>query len=338
MEKKEIRWGLLGAGNILNRWMKGARQADGMKIVAVASRTRETAVKMAEKFEIPEVLTYEEMLDRKDIDVVYIAVPHQAHKELALRAMNAGKHVLVEKPATVTAEDFEILTECARRNQVFLMEATWTRFFPLVEQIKEILNQGRIGKVYAVHSAFSCSIPEGYTGRLTDMEQAGGGLLDIGVYNLHFARMILEKDPIALTGLAVRDTDELHLQVDEQASYIAQYEGGELAVMTSGIRADMPDTACIYGSKGHLVIPHFWKPSCAQLVIGSQVEELASPVPQKYQEFEDEGYQFEIIHVNDCLRQGIQESPMMPWKVTLSVLKQCDQLRESWGLKYPFEQ
>ena len=167
---RKIRWGLLGAGKILDRWMKGARQIENMEIVAVASRTRERAAKTAEKFQIPDVLTYEEMLVRKDIDVVYIPVPHTAHMDLAIKAMEAGKSVLVEKPAGINVQQWEKMTECARKNQVFLMEAVWTRFFPLIKEIEVHLKD--IGDVRVVSTNFSFRNDE-MDSRLMDLNRVG---------------------------------------------------------------------------------------------------------------------------------------------------------------------
>lgn len=336
-EKKEIRWGLLGAGQILLRWMNGARQVDGMTIVAISSRTRERAEGMRQKFQIPEALTYEELLGREDIDVVYIPVPHPAHKELALKAMNAGKAVLVEKPATVNAADFQELMACAEKNNVFLMEAVWTRFFPMVKKIRELICEDGIGEVRAVHTAFSSRISGDMPVRLTDPGAAGGGLLDTGVYNFHFTDMILDKDPVALTGLASFDTDDLHLQVDEQASYVAQYDRGELAVMTSGIRTEMPQNAYIYGTRGFIEVPIFWKPTRMNVTIGSRTFTVECPVEQRVPGPEDEGYQYEIEYVNQCLRQGRKKPEIMTWEKSLSVLRQCDWLRKQWGFRFPFE-
>lgn len=336
-EERTIRWGLLGSGIILDRWMQGARQVKGMEIAAIASRTRASAEKMAARYDIPEVLTYDEMVAREDIDIVYVPVPHTAHKELAIKAMNAGKHVLVEKPAAVCAADFKEMAECARKNGVFLMEAVWTRFFPTIIKAKELIAQGAIGEVRMIESSFAFRVGDDYSGRLTDPEQAGGGLLDVGVYNLHFARMIMERDPVKLTGLAAIGTDELKLQVDEQAGFIGMYENGALAVSTCGIRTATVDTAMVYGTKGYLEIPVFWKPFGLKLVADGETTAFDLPIPQTVEGMTDEGYQLEIRYVNDCLRNGVTESPMMPWEETLAVLEQCDQLRAQWGLKYPFE-
>lgn len=337
MRVRKFRWGLLGAGAILNRWMKAVGYVENMEVVAVASRTMGTARRMAQQFGIPDALSYEELLAREDIEIVYIPVPHVAHKELALQAMKAGKHVLVEKPAGVTAKDFDELAACAREHQVFMMEAVWTRFFPLMEVLREYLEDGVIGQVRSLHCAFSFRSEPEDAPRLFDPNLAGGALLDTGVYNLHFADMVFGKEPVRLTGFASMDTDELHLQVDEQGSYIAQYDQGELAVMTSAVRTDMPDTAYIYGTKGSIEIPSFWKPTRMRVMAAGREEWIERPVTANLEGTEDEGYQYEIRHVQECINSGRIESPLMTWEKSRSVLAICDRLRSDWGLRYPFE-
>lgn len=337
MEKRKIRWGLLGAGAILDRWMKGARQVEDMEIVAVSSRSRERAYAMAQKFQIPEAVSYEEMLAREDIDVVYIPVPHTAHRELAIRAMEAGKGVLVEKPAAINAGEFQEMIDCARRNHVFLMEAVWTKFFPLMQELETRIGDDGIGQVRIVQSNFAFRNEVDPASRLFDVNRAGGGLLDVGVYNLHFSRMILKKDPLHVIGKAAMDTDEHHLSIDEQAAYIAQYDKGELAVMASGVRTGMLDTAWIYGTRGYITVPHFWKPTQMFVTVGKETMSVERRVSQKITGVEDEGYQYEIVHVNQCIRAGMIESPVLKWEDTLAILKQCDSLRADWGIVYPQE-
>jgi predicted dehydrogenase len=246
--------------------------------------------------------------------------------------MNAGKHVLVEKPAAVSARDFREMSECAKKNGVFLMEACWTYFFPAIKFAQKCIADGQIGEVRALNCSFSFRVPDEYQGRLTRPENAGGGLLDVGVYDLHMAQIVYGKDPVSIRGLASVNTDQLHLMVDEQAAFIAQYDRGELAVMSSGIRTDMLDTAYIYGTEGYITVPRFWSPDRVLVTRGGKTEEFSFPVEQKVNGLVDEGYQYEISHVNDCLRNGLQESPVVTHDRTLSVLSQCDALRHNWGL------
>ena len=337
-DRKKIRWGIIGAGRIVRHWIRGAYQTDDTEIAVIASKSRSSAEKAAAELGIPEAADVDALLRRDDIDAVYIAVPNNAHKELALRALQAGKHVLVEKPAAVCEADFREMAECARAQNRFLMEAVWTRFFPMAQTLRELLDTGEIGEVRAVHSSFSYrAAPSGGNVRLFDLNRAGGSLLDVGVYNFHFADLIFDGEPEEVTGLASFDTDGLHIQVDEQTGCVARYSGGRLAVMTSGIRTAVPGCACIYGTKGYLVVPEFWRPVRIEIHKGDSVRETEMPVPQKNGGEEDEGYQFEIAHVNECIREGLTESPVMTWEKSLRVLRQCDALRREWGFVYPFE-
>ena len=170
-----------------------------------------------------------------------------------------------------------------------------------------------------------------------DPARAGGALLDVGVYDLHFADMVFGRQPEEITGMASMDTDSLHLKVDEQNSFIARYDNGALAVMTSAVRTTMPDTAWLFGTEGSIEIPVFWKPQKMHLVTDTRDEWIEAPVSQKIEGIEDEGYQYEIRHVNDCIRSGLTQSPVMTWEKTGNVLTLCDQLRARWGLRYPFE-
>ncbi|MDO4522806.1 MAG: Gfo/Idh/MocA family oxidoreductase [Eubacteriales bacterium] len=335
--EKTIRWGIMGAGAVIHRWIKGALQAEDSEIVAIASRHKETAQAMAEVWDIPQVMTYDELLACPDIDIVYIAVPHVGHKELALRAMRAGKHVLLEKPATINAGEFRELMECAKEQQVFLMEAVWTRFFPIIKRALEEIKKGRIGEVRSVESSFAFRVAEDDDSRLVKLELAGGSLLDVGVYNLHFAHMIYGKSPVRVTGFASMDTDAHHYQVDEQAAYIGQYDKGELALMMSAIRTETPQSARIYGTEGYMELPIFWKPTRLEIVNGDKKEVIELPVAQKIEGLEDEGYQYEVRHVNGCIRKDLKESDVMPWQTTLEILTQMDQLRQEWGLVFPQE-
>jgi len=341
-EKKVIRWGLLGAGVILDRWMNGVKQVDGMEIVAIASRTVESARRMAEKYNIPDVCaSYEELVARDDIDIVYVPVPHPFHKRLAMMAMNAGKAVLCEKPAAVNGADFAEMAACAKKNNVFFMEAVWTRFFPLWEKVHEVIDSGEIGAVHMLKADLSSSTaiyPDCPT-RLIDPNAAGGGLLDVGVYSLNFAGIITGKKPVKIMGMAAMDTDDKHITVDETNAYMLQYDDGVIAMLTGCIYTKMPENAAVYGSHGCIEIPDFYRPQIAKIThyLDGTVRTIESPVPQRVEGIVDEGYQFEVFHVNDCLRSGLKESPVVPHSATQEILNECDELRRQWGLKYPFE-
>ena len=336
-EGRKLRWGLLGAGKIVDRWMKGALQCGDMEVAAVASRTRQTAEKTAVKWNIPKVMTLDEMVNSPEIDVTYIPVPHPAHKELAIRALRNHKAVLVEKPAAVNCREFEEMCVCARENHTFLMEATWTRFFPAIGAMKKMIAEGAIGRPRVVQASFAYRADGDWGSRAFDPAQAGGGLLDVGVYTLHFADIIYDKPPVKIMGVAAMDTDERHMKVDEQAAYTALYDQGEMLMGSCAVRTNMPDTAYIYGETGYMEIPVFWKPDTILLYRDGEKKRFDYPVLQTREDIQDEGYQYEIRHVNECLRNGLTESPVMPFEKTERVLRQCDALRSQWGLVFPCE-
>lgn len=333
----KVIWGIVGAGSIVHRWMRGMVQTEDSEVYAIASRRIETAQKAAEQWNIPQVCTLKELYSDPKIDIVYVAVPHQAHMEIAVEAMKHGKHVLCEKPAGVSEEQVRRMLETAKEQNVFYMEAVWTRFFPVMKKAIEMIRNGELGEIRTIEANFSFRTADDDASRLTDPSRAGGGLLDTGVYNLHLARMIYDKAPVSTIGTASIDTDDLHLKVDEQAAYISQYDKGELAVLMSGIRTNTLHNAYIYGTKGYLAFPLFWKPTQMEIVIGGKATRYEVPVPQKVADVQDEGYQYEIEYVNECIRNGIKESPELPWSATLDVVREMDKLRKQWGLKYPFE-
>ena len=341
-------WGIMGAGGIVHRWINGARQA-GIDIRAIASRTAEHAKKTAVELGIPEAVSYEELVRRDDIDICYIAVPHPFHMDLAVMAMDHGKHVLVEKPAAVNAAQWQKMCETAKKNNVFLMEAVWTRFFPAVAKLRELFTEGNLGPVKTINCTFSGFLPaSAKDNRNLRPDLAGGGLLDMGVYCLHLCDMIYGCAPEEITGFGCINTDENRFGVDEQAVYIARYKGQRLAMLASGVRTAMRDTAFLYAENTAVRLPRFWKPT--ELFIqrikgwGEISEECLSfevpsdtAVTETFGTRPDEGFQFEIRHVEECVLGGLRESPEVGWAVTDRVLKQCDELRNQWGLKYPFE-
>jgi Predicted dehydrogenases and related proteins len=237
-----------------------------------------------------------------------------------------------------SGRDAAEMIKCAKDNNVLLMEAMWTRFFPIIDTLREIIISGRAGKVLSVHSAFSYRAELDKKSRLFDPMLAGGGLLDVGVYPLHFSDIVYDSVPLDIFGYADLGTDENHIEVDEQASIIAQYSGCATAVMSCGIRTDMPGTAVIYASEATITVPDFWKPT--KLVIqfyDNKTEKFEKNVGIINHSYIDEGFQYEIRHMCGCIQAGAVESPVMTYEKSLSIMRLCDKLRKQWKLKYPFE-
>ena len=334
---KKIRWGIIGAGDIVNRWMNGAYQCEDTVVSAISSKSLLSAEKTAKKWNIPRVLTVDELIHDPDIDIVYVAVPHTGHMELAIKAMNAGKHVLVEKPVTVNAAQLEKMIECAEKTGRFLMEGMWTRFFPITEKLISLLAEKAIGDVRYAVSNFSFKMGDVPNSRLTDPNRAGGGLLDTGAYLLYFSDFVYGKAPAAIKALASFDCENKDFRIDRQCSFISQYDRGEMAVMMSGLDVEAPHTASVYGTEGRIDVSVFWRPTKMVLTRGEEQTVFEFPVPQKYENMRDDGYQYEIEHINECLRRGLQQSPVITWEKSREIMRELDSIRASLQFTFPCE-
>ncbi|HHW08475.1 MAG TPA: Gfo/Idh/MocA family oxidoreductase [Firmicutes bacterium] len=327
--KKNIRWGIMGPGNIAHKFAAGLAVVPDAELAAVASRSLEKANAFADKYNIPlRYGSYEDLAADDSIDVVYVATPHSAHLECALLCLEAGRAVLCEKPLTVNAAQAQKLIATARERRVFLMEAMWTRFFPIMKQVEDWLAAGAIGEVRLVSADFGFRGAWNPEGRLFKPELAGGSLLDVGVYTVSFAEWVMGEPPQRITGLA-------HLGetgVDEQAAMVLAYNGGRLATLTSAVRTTTIQSAWIYGTGGYIHLPAFWHPTAATLNIPGK-EPLKVEIPLL-----GNGYNYEAAAVNQCLKEGKLECERMPHRESLSILKTMDTLRRQWGLKYPMEE
>ena len=224
-----IRWGIVGAGNIAQKFARAIKNVKGAELVAVASTNAERGRLFAEKFNIPSLFVgYEEMAKSTLVDAVYIATPHPFHKPCAELFINAGKHVLCEKPVCVNAREAEELFASSKKSRVFLMEAMWTRFLPAIAEAKRIAESGEIGKIRGVSADFCYSLLPEEEPKIYQNEMAGGSLLDVGVYGLNFAAIFLGSSPESITATA-----DIFYGVDCQTNILMKYSGGEIASVSS---------------------------------------------------------------------------------------------------------
>jgi dihydrodiol dehydrogenase / D-xylose 1-dehydrogenase (NADP) len=326
--KEKIRWGILGAGSIAHKFAAGLQVLPDAVLAAVGSRSRDKAAEFAAQYDIPYTYgSYEDLAASSEVDVIYIATPHSLHRENSILCLNAGKAVLCEKPFTVSAAEAAEVIACAHRNKVFLMEAMWSRFMPVMQEIRERIFQGAIGDVRMVTADFGFRFPWDAKSRLLDPALAGGALLDVGIYTLSFASMIYGKAPVQVTSMA-------HLGktgVDEQSAFLLGYERGKMAVLSCAIQTNTPQEARILGTDGSIHIPCFWHAASATLTTADgKVEQIAPPVLGN-------GYNYEAAEVIRCLREGKLESDRMPLAETLEIMKTMDAIRAQWGLQYPME-
>lgn len=328
IEANQVKWGIMGTGWIAERFVEDLQHVSSGKAVAVGSRTLENARKFADKFQISRAYsTYEELLQDSDVDAVYVATPHPAHRDNVLAALSAGKAVLCEKPFTVNSKELEELIALAKAKNLFLMEAMWTRYLPPIIQVREWIAEGRIGEVKLVKADFGFDTDWNPEGRLLNPQLGGGALLDVGIYPVSFASMIFGPRP-----QGVYSTVHLgETGVDEHFSILLDYGQGKSAALNGAVRLGMTNEAYIYGTKGMIHIPSFHDARSATLrVEGEEAITVTDDRPFS-------GYAYEAEEVARCLANGKTESEIIPLEESLGILRLLDQVRGQWGLKYPFE-
>lgn len=325
---KKIKWGILGAGSIAHKFATGFGGVDDGELYAVGSRSLEKANEFADKYGIPQRYgSYEELVSDPKVDAIYVATPHPFHKPHTILCLNAGKAVLCEKPMAVNSGEVKEMVECARKNNVFLMEAMWTRFLPVYYKVEEWLNQGLIGDIRIVTADFGFRAGLDPKSRLFDLNLAGGALLDVGVYLVSFASLFLKGAPSNIVSMA-------HLGetgVDEQSSMILGYDEGQMAILYTAVRTSTKHDARIIGTEGSIYLPSFWNTTTAILEIPGRDNEIVE-IPHLAN-----GYCYEIQEVNRCIKEGKIQSERMPWDESISIMGTMDKIRAQWGLRYPME-
>ena len=324
---KKIRWGIVGPGNIANKFAQAMGKVEGAEIVAVAARSEEKGRNFAEKYGIKNVfLGYEAMAQSDIVDAVYIATPHPFHKPCAELYLNAKKHVLCEKPICVNAEQARSLKECANRNNVFLMEAMWTRFLPAISEAKAIIESGEIGEVLSVSADFCYALREEDEPKIFKNELAGGGLLDVGIYGLTFAAIFLGNNPENICSVS-----KVKNGVDLQTNALLKYENGEIASISCAMVVRKPGSGYIYGTKGHIYMPDFY--GANELFVNIDDGEKKHILKPSI----GNGFEEEIYEACECIRAGKIESDVHPLSESIAILSQMDYIRKQNGIKYPFD-
>jgi predicted dehydrogenase len=323
-----IRWGILGTGNIAHQFARGLADTPDATLVAVGSRSIDTANTFADEFDIERRHpTYEELADDDGVDAVYVSTPHPFHRDNSILLLEHGKAVICEKPFTINAGDAKAVIDVARQRDVFLMEAMWTRYLPAVVRARELIAEGAIGDVRLVQADFGFRAGINPEGRLFNLALGGGALLDVGIYVISMASMILGPRPSR-----VASTTQIgETGVDEQSAFLLQYPGGELAVLSCAVRTGTAVEARIFGTEGSILLhgPFF---KCGALTVNRGGEEEHIDLP-----LEGNGYNYEAAEVGRCLRAGLKESDVMPLDETLALMELMDSIRAQWGLSYPME-
>jgi len=336
---EQLSWGILGTGSIARTFARALQSSGVGRLVAVGSRTQGAADQFGAMFGAPgRYGSYEALLADDAVAAVYIATPHPSHAEWAIRAAEAGKHILCEKPIGLNHAEAMTIVEAARRHGVFLMEAYMYRCHPQIARVAELIRGGAIGEVRAIQTAFSFDSPYNLSGRLLNQALGGGGILDVGGYPVSLARLIAG----AARGLPFAEpTDVVALgrigpesRVDEWSAAILRFPGDIVAQVATGVRLQMDRGARVYGSAGSISIPEPFVPAAdqpARIVLqrndGSPPEEIVVEAANSY------ALEAAVVAAHLADRQA----PAVSWEDTLGTMKTLDRWRAALGLVYDAE-
>lgn len=325
---EKLKWGILGTGRIARSFAVALNYLEDAELYGIASRSEETAGAFADEYSVPKRFhNYESLSADPDIDVVYIATPHSLHKENCLLCLAQDKAVLCEKPFTINAAEAATVIDCARERQLFLMEAMWTRFIPAAIRLKELVADNTIGDIqylFAGGAILPNFDPDFYVFR---KELGGGVLLDAGVYLVSLASWLLGYPD------KIQSAAKLNSRgVDDHDAILLEYDSGAIASLYVSMRTKSRPDITVLGSKGKIYVhPPLFCPSKITLnLFDAEETEIILPI-------ESNGYQFEAMEVNRCLREGKTESDVMPLDETLTIMRLMDEIRSQFGLKYPME-
>ena len=326
---RTVKWGIIGAGQISAKFAKALNSLDHTELTAIASRDLNKAIDFAGRFHVKKMYgSYEEMIKDPEIDVIYIGTPHTQHKEHAELCMKNGKAVLCEKPFTINYSEAMELIDLAKSNNVFLMEAMWTKFLPTTRIVKQWIENKIIGDIKYMNVTFGFRSEFDSQHRLFNPKLGGGALLDVGVYTISYAIYLMGKFPDKIAGTA-------HIGqsgVDEMNVITLKYNDGMLADLSSAISVSTGNDAVIVGDRGRIVVPNFWTAESAEAYDAND-----KLVDSFFHPFTSNGYVYEAEEVNRCIMEGKKQSDIIPWKDTLEIMKIMDELRTDWGLTYPSE-
>ena len=323
---RPVRWGIIATGGIARMFARDLALLPDAELVAIGSRTQDAADAFGAEFGVAHRHgSYEALAADPDVDVVYIAPPHPGHREAALLAIEAGKAVLVEKPFTMDGAQAREVVEAARARGVLCVEAMWTRFLPHMARIREILAAGTLGRIVYLTAEHGQWFAEDPQFRLFAPSLGGGALLDLGIYPVSFAHMVLGT-PEKITAVS----GPAFTHVDATTSMIFQYADGAQAVLTTSLAAASNNPAAIYGTEARLEIDGwFYTPTSFRVIArdGTELERYDVPDPGR-------GMQHEAAEVNRCLRAGLTESPLLPLDETVAIMDVLDEVRRQIGLDY----
>ncbi|MBT1706404.1 Gfo/Idh/MocA family protein [Chryseosolibacter indicus] len=324
--KEKVRWGILGCGKIANKFAADLKLVADAELTAVASKDKAKGEAFQKQFAAPLFYnSYEALAASSEVDVIYVATPHGYHHEHTMLCLIHKKAVLCEKAFGLNYKQVSEMVSLARKEKVFLMEAFWTKFLPQYEKVISIIKSGDIGTVKLIQADFGFRAPEPLPQRLFDPLLGGGALLDIGIYPVFLVQSILGKPKEVHAMITAYSTG-----VDEQCVITMKFDGA-LAVLSSTFASDTPVEAMIAGSKGRIQMRNRFHNAIGRVELVYGKDEVTSVDVHKEEGY---GYQFEARHVNDCIKKGLTESPVMSLQDSLDLIETLDRIRVAGGIKY----
>jgi predicted dehydrogenase len=324
---QKIRWGILSTGGIAHAFAQALKVSQTGVLTAVASRDEKTAFAFAKQYQAPYAYgSYGELLQDTEVDAVYIAPPHPFHAEWAIEAAKAKKHILCEKPLTMTVKDTARVLEAAKKHRVFLMEAFMYRCHPQTERLVQLVRQKAVGEVKLIESVFSFNRPQDLKHRLWNKKLGGGGILDIGCYPASMARLLagaasgkpfLNPSVVAGTGVISESSP-----IDELSAASLKFPNGVLAQIFCGLSLAKGVGVTVWGSKGKMHAPSPWHPGRWTKGVSTIEIQLYDKKPKVLKVVKALNlYAVEADEVGRCLLKGLQQSPLMSWADTLGNAK-----------------
>ncbi|WP_373237438.1 Gfo/Idh/MocA family protein [Cohaesibacter celericrescens] len=324
----QLRWGILATGLIAELFVTDLI-ASGLQVSAVGSRSEAKARAFANRFAIAKAHgSYESLVADPDVDIIYIATPHPYHAAGARLALEAGKHVLVEKAFTQNAAEAEAIAALARDKNLVLLEAMWTRFLPHMKRIRDIIDSGTLGTLRSIHAEHRQFLPTDPKHRLNAPELGGGALLDLGIYPVSFAYDILGAPSSVMATARFTNTG-----VDAEIAITMRHAGEAISTSVSALDCAGPNEAIVYGSKARIEIAGVWYSPTSFRVVdhnGNVLEEFEQQVKSR-------GMQYQAFEMESLVKSGNPESTLMPLSQTLAIMHTLDTIREQIGLVYPNE-
>ena len=321
---------IIGAGSIAAKMARTIAALDETQSYAIASRNIDKARAFADKFNVQKAYgSYDEMLSDDTVDLVYVALPHSHHHEWTIKALNAGKHVLCEKPLAVNAKQAQEMIALAEAKNLLLAEAMWTRYLPSAKIISDIISSGAIGEVMTVSANVGdCNY---MNERLTNPKLAGGCLLDLTVYALNFSAMIFGNNVKRIVASMIPTSTG----VDGQNNIMLEYAGGKASNIFATIYTVTDRSGFVFGRDGFIQAHDIFNPEkitlCGVNGYKHYVKQTFA-VPAQIT-----GFEYELLACLRAIEAGRTECPEMPHGESLAIIRQADEIRRQFGLVYPFE-